>query len=87
MTNHYDPGQLWILIFSILDNLEELEKTKVLTDIIWEINSDRSKLKTNWRRTEVLLRSYEKYRDSSLEIALSNLKELVNTLSYPNQAS
>ena len=87
MTNHYDPGQLWILIFSILDNLEELEKTKVLTAIIWEINSDRSKLKTNWRRTEVLLRSYEKSRDSSLEIALSNLKELVNTLSYPNQAS
>ena len=81
MINHQDSGQLWVLIFNILDNLEELERTKVLTDVIWEINSDRDKLQNNWRRTEVLLKSYEKYRDETLEASLSNVKELVNALS------
>ena len=85
MTNHYDPGQIWILIFTILDRLEELERTKVLTDLIWEINSDRSKSKANWKRTEVLLTSYEKSRDESLNAALSNLRELVDVLSHSNQ--
>ena len=87
MTNHYDPGQLWILIFKVLDHLEELEKTKVLTDIIWEINPNLSKSETNWRRTEVLLKSYEKSRNESLEVALSSLKELANVLSDPNQSN
>ena len=81
MINHQDSGQLWVLIFNILDNLEELERTKVLTDVIWEINSDRDKLQNNWRRTEVILKSYEKYRDETLEASLSNVKELVNALS------
>lgn len=81
MINHQDSGQLWVLIFNILDNLEELERTKVLTDVIWEINSDRDKLQNNWRRTEVLLKSYEKYRDETLEASLSNVKELVSALS------
>lgn len=81
MINHHDSGQLWALIFNIIDNLEELERTKVLTDVIWEINSNQSKLQNNWRRTEVLLRSYEKSRDESLEASLSNMKELVDALS------
>ena len=81
MTNQYDPGQLYVLIFNILDNLEELEKTKVLTDIIWELNSDRNESPKTWRKTEVLLKSYEKYRDESLETALFNVRELVDTLS------
>ena len=84
MTYHDDPGQIWILIFNILDNLEELEKTKVLTNIIWETNSDPSQPEINWRRTEVLLKSYENSRDESLKTALSNLKELIDTLSHPN---
>ena len=81
MINQYEPGQLYVLIFNILDNLEELSRIKALTDIIWDVNLDRSKLEENWRRTEVLLESYEKSRDESLDIALSNLKELVNVLS------
>ena len=81
LTNQYDPGQLYILIFNILDNLEELKRTQVLTDIIWEVNSDISTLETNWRQTEALLKSYEKYRDESLDIALFNVKELINFLS------
>ena len=85
MINQYEPGQLYVLIFNIFDNLEELSRIKVLTDIIWDVNSDRSKLEQNWRQTEVLLESYEKSRDESLENALSNLKELVNVLSNPNQ--
>ena len=87
MINHRDPGQLWALIFNILDHLEELERTKVLTDIIWEINSNQSKLQNNWKRTEVLLKSYEKYRDESLEASLDNMRELVNTLSDLNNLS
>lgn len=87
MSNHYDQGQIWVLIFNILDNLEELEKNKVLTDIIWENNSNLNKLETNWKRTEVLLKSYEKSRNEYLEVALSNLKELVTALSYPNQSN
>ena len=83
--NHHDPGQLWVLIFNILDNLEELERTKVLTDVIWEINSNQDKPQSNWRRTEVLLKSYEKYRDESLEASLSNIRELVDTLSGLNR--
>ena len=84
MINQHEPGQIYVLIFNVLDNLEELSRIKVLTDIIWDVNSDRSRLEKNWRQTEVLLDSYEKSRDESLEIALSNLKELVNVLSDLN---
>ena len=80
MINHHEPRQLWALIFNILDHLEELERNKVLTDVIWEINSNQNKLQNNWRRTEVLLRSYEKSRDESLEASLDNMRELVNAL-------
>lgn len=81
MTNHCDRGQFWILIFSVMDNLEKLEKTGELIDIIWDINSKQIKTEKDWKKTEVLLESYEKSRNESLSAALSNLRELVHTLS------
>ncbi len=81
MSNHHDRGQLWIFIFNVMDNLEELKRTGELIDIIWDVSPDQTKTEKDWERTELLLKSYEKLRDESLDSALSNLKDLVDALS------
>ena len=77
---HPNREQLWLLIINAIDNLEKIEKASELTDIIWEINISNNSVEKNWRRTEVLLESYEQTRDRSLNEALSNLRELVDMM-------
>lgn len=81
MTYH-NREHLWLLIISAIDNLEKVEKAKELTNIIWDINISNIPTEKDWRRTEVLLESYEKIRDESLDAALKNLRELVQMMTY-----
>lgn len=71
-----DVEQMRLLITDAIDDLEQMARVRELTNIIWEINLKSSKTEKDWQRTEVLLESYEKARDESLESALSNLRKL-----------
>lgn len=73
---------LWSLIINTIDNLEQLDRSRELTNIVWDINLT-NKTDRNWQKVEVLLESYEKTRDKSLEAALSNLRELVCIMNRP----
>ncbi len=75
-----DREQLSSLIISTIDNLEQMVRARELTNIIWDVNVEKSKIQQNWVKTEILLESYERTRDESLESALSNLKELVEIM-------
>ena len=80
MTYH-DRERLWSLIIDAIDNLEEVARARELTNIVWDnINTKSIKTPQDWTRIEVLLESYEKKRDKSLDAALSNLRELVRTM-------
>lgn len=79
MTYH-DRDRLWSLIVSAIDNLEQVSRSRELTNILWDINLKSSKTEQDWKRTEILLESYEKNRDEFLEAALSNLRELVQIM-------
>ncbi|MCC0176168.1 hypothetical protein I4641_04140 [Waterburya agarophytonicola K14] len=79
MTYH-DRERLWALIISAIDNLEQVSRSRELTNILWDINIKSSKTEQDWKRTEILLESYEKNRDEFLEAALSNLRELVQIM-------
>ena len=90
VVNTVEREQMWSLIINAIDNLEEVARARELTNVIWDINLQSSKTEQDWRKTEILLESYEKTRDESLESALSNLKELVeimNTLNITNRHS
>ena len=76
--------QMWLLIIDAIDNLEEVSRARELTNVIWDINLKGSKTEQDWRKTEILLESYEKTRDKSLESALSNLRELVEIMNTSN---
>ena len=60
--------------------MEQIVRARELTNIIWDVNIEKSKIQQNWIKTEILLESYERTRDESLESALSNLKELVEII-------
>ncbi len=77
---YYDREQLWSLIIDAIDHLEQVARTRELTNILWDINAKSIKTEQDWQRVEILLESYEKVRDESLEAALSNLRELVQML-------
>ncbi len=81
MTHYYDRERLWSLIINAIDNLEQASRVRELTNIFWDINVKSNKTDQDWKRIEVLLESYEKSRDESLEAALSNLRELLQILS------
>ncbi len=81
MSNNPDGEQLWLLIINAIDNLEQTVRARELTNIIWDINVNKSKTEQDWNKTEILLESYERMRDESLEAALLNLRELVQIMS------
>jgi hypothetical protein len=81
VTNYPDGEQLWLLIINAIDNLEQTVRARELTNIIWDINVNKSKTEQDWNKTEILLESYERMRDESLEAALLNLRELVQIMS------
>jgi hypothetical protein len=84
VVNTVEREQMWSLIIDAIDNLEKVARARELTNIIWDINLQSSKTDRDWQKTEILLESYEKTRDESLESALSNLKELVEIMSASN---
>lgn len=79
MTYH-DRERLWSLIINAIDNLEKVARARELTSLWWDINVKSNKTDLDWTKAEVLLESYEKTRDESLEAALSNLRELVQIM-------
>jgi uncharacterized protein (UPF0264 family) len=81
VTNYHDRERLWSLIIDAIDHLEQVARTRELTNIFWDINVKSSKTEQDWQRVEILLESYETARDESLEAALANLRELVQMLS------
>lgn len=81
MSNHPNREQLWSSIVNAIDDLERIVRARELTNIIWILNLSNSKTEQDWIRTELLLESYERIRDESLESALSNLRELVKIIS------
>jgi hypothetical protein len=84
VVNAVELEQMWLLIINAIDNLEQIARARELTNIIWDINASNSKIDRDWKKTEILLESYEKIRDESLESALSNLRELVKLMNNSN---
>lgn len=76
--------QMWFFIIDSIDNLERMSRARELTNIIWDINVNSSQTEQDWQKTEILLESYERTRDESLESALSNLRELVKIINSSN---
>ena len=68
--------QMRLLIINAIDDLEQIARARELTNIIWDINAKNGKTDKDWRKTEVLLESYERTRDESLESAMAKLREL-----------
>ena len=87
VVNAVELEQMWSLIINAIDNLEEVARARELTNVIWDINLQSSKTEQDWRKTEILLESYEKTRDESLESALSNLRELVKIMDASSLAN
>ncbi len=79
-----EQKQMCSLAMNAIDNLEQMARARDLTSIIWDINIDSSKTEQDWRKIEILLESYEKTRDESLESALSDLKELLTMMNDSN---
>ena len=80
MANYPKTDQSCSLIIDAIDNLEQLIRARELTNIIWDINVNGSQTEEDWNKTEILLESYERARDESLESALSSLRELVQIM-------
>ena len=78
VVNAVDLEQMWLLVIEAVDNLEQVARARELTNVIWDVNISSSQ--ESWEKTEVLLESYERTRDESLESALSNLKELMRIM-------
>ena len=66
-----------------MDNLEKVARARELTNILWDINFKITKTEQEWNKVEILLESYEKMRDESLEAALSKLREAIEILCQP----
>lgn len=77
MSNSPEREESWILIINAVDNLEQMVRARELTNIIWDISSNKVKTEQDWLKTAVLLESYERTRDESLESALLSLKEYI----------
>ena len=63
-----------------MDSLEKVARARELTNILWDINFKITKTEQEWNKVEILLESYEKMRDESLEAALSKLREAIEIL-------
>lgn len=79
-----EQKQMCLLAINAIDNLEQIARARDLTSIIWDINVNDSKTEHDWRKIEILLESYEKTRDESLESALSDLRELITMMNDSN---
>lgn len=66
--------EIRLLIVHAIDDLEQLARSRELTNLIWDVNSTNRE--QNWSKTSALLESYENSRDKSLKSALSTLREL-----------
>ena len=80
MSNHCDRTLACSLVADAIDNLENVARTRELTNILWDINFKINKTEQEWNKVEILLESYEKMRDESLEAALTNLRDLMRIL-------
>ena len=78
VVNAVDLEQMWLLVIEAVDDLEQVARARELTNVIWDVNTTGSE--EGWGKTEILLESYERTRDESLESALSNLKELMRIM-------
>lgn len=78
VVNAVDLEQMWLLVIEAVDDLEQVARARELTNVIWDVNTTSSE--EGWEKTEILLESYERTRDESLESALSNLKELMKIM-------
>ena len=74
---YYNRERLRALIINTIDCLEQVDRVRELTNIIWDVKIESNKTDRDWKRVEILLESYEKARDEPLEAAISNLRELV----------
>ena len=77
MSNHCDRRIACSLVADAIDNLEQVARTRELTNILWDINFKIGKTQQEWDKVEMLLESYEKMRDESLEAALIKLRQLL----------
>ncbi len=84
VVNAIELEQMWSLIINAIDSLEQASRARELTSIIWDVNINSCKTEQDWKKTEILLESYEKTRDESLESALSNLRALVKIMNDSN---
>lgn len=78
---YYNEERLWFLIVNTVDNLEQIDRARELTNIISDVNFKSKNTERDWKKIAVLLESYEQARDESLEAALFNLRELVLAMS------
>ena len=78
---YYNEERLWFLIVNTVDNLEQIDRARELTNIISDVNFKSKNTERDWKKIAVLLESYEQARDESLEAALLNLRELVLAMS------
>lgn len=87
VVNAVELEQIWLLVIDAVDNLEQVARARELTNIIWEINEKGSRTEQDWEKTEILLESYERARDESLDSARSKLQklmEIMNDSKYPH---
>ena len=80
VSNHCNRSLACLLVMDALDNLEQVARTRELTNILWDINFKINKTEQEWNKVEILLESYEKMRDESLEAALINLRNAIEIL-------
>lgn len=70
--------QIRLLLVQAIDDLEQVARSRELTNLVWDINSTNRD--QNWSKTSIVLESYEDKRDESLESALSTLRELAEMI-------
>ena len=80
VTDRIEVEQMQMLIVNAIDDLEQLARARELTNAIWESDSMNGRTDRGSQRLEVLLESYERTRDESLESALVKLKELAEVM-------
>ena len=63
-----------------MDNYHQLNRTKELIDILWDVQTEYKKDERDWERVELLLECYEERRNkylTQLEGDLEQLKQIV----------
>lgn len=76
MTNNHDERLVRSLVFSALDNLNQVQRAKVLVEILWDTQTDWNKGQEDWDKVGLLLECYEERRDRYLKRLSDDLEEL-----------